>query len=149
MVPRSGLRKALSNFFEPTLDRQIDSLLETTLSQLLDCPPKAARNTADATDLAIDVIVPEYDCGEFSLPNWAGYFVPLVWRPSITVTGRLYVIDSGETISKATVKHSVGWLSFGRKVVSPPKLLGFQSYMTDADMERMTTEAAVKLLSKL
>lgn len=148
VVPRSGLRNVVSNL-APALDRKIDGVVESTLLQLLDCPAKSSRTSTRANDLALDVVIPEHNYGEFMLPHWEGHFAPLVWRPSITVTGRLYLIESGETVSRATVKHSVSWSLWGKKIASLPKLLRFQSYMSDADMERLTTEAVVKFLSKL
>lgn len=148
VVPRSGIRKFVSSL-APALDQRVDGVVEDTLLQLLDCPPKSLRKNAKPTDLALDVVVPEYDYGQFLFPQLGGYFVPLIWRPHITITGRLYVIDTGETISKATVKHSVSWSLWGKTALSVPKLLRIKSNMSDADMDRLTTEAFVKLLSKM
>ncbi len=148
VVPGSGLKKFVSTL-TPSFERQTEDIVEKTLCQLLDLPAKTSRQQQVETDMALDVIVPEYNFGELLLCEVGLFTIPFVWRPSITVTGRLYAIDSGKTVYAATVKHSPSWLSWGRKTLSFSKLMGIQANMSDADMERMTTEAIVELLSKV
>ncbi|MCB1386055.1 MAG: hypothetical protein KDJ80_08965 [Nitratireductor sp.] len=131
------------------LESQRGSVVEETLRQLLDLPHRLSREPKVATDLALDVTVPEYNFGD-ALVFDAGVFVfPLAWRPSITVTGRLYKIDSGETIEAVTVKHTLNWLRWVGKILSVPRLLRIRASTSNADMARLTTEAVVKLLSKI
>lgn len=152
VVPRAGLRKFVSSI-HPPLDRQFDQnqgeVVEETLRSLLELAPKSERDPELETDLAIDIIVPEYDFGEFLVLSAGNFSFPVTWRPSILVTGRLYEIGSGKTINATTVKHSVSWPSWGGKILSLTKLLRFHSFMSRADMERLTTEAYIKLLSKI
>ncbi len=148
VVPRSGLKKGISDL-APSLTGPSDNVVEDTLCQLLDLPPKPPGVSATASDLALDVIVPEYDFGEFMLFNVGAFNVPFIWKPHITITGRLYEIGSGATIYAATVKHTVSWLSWGKTIFSLQKMFRIKANMSNDDVRRLTIEAATKLLSKI
>lgn len=152
VAPRGSWKKFVSGI-HPPLDRQFDQkqggVVEETLQKLLELPPKAARNPMLDTDVALDIIVPEYDFGEFLVLSAGNFSFPVTWRPSILVTGRLYEIGSGKTIYATTIKHSLCWPSWGKKVFSLSKLLRIHSFMNRAEMDRLTTEAYIKLLSKI
>lgn len=148
VVPRSGLKKLFSNL-SPPLEHQGEAAVEKFLRQLVDLPPQSSRNPRHATDMALDIIVPEHDYGEFMLYGVGNYGIPFIWRPGITITGRLYVIDSRETVFSATVKHTLSWSSWAKRVSSFSKFMRIRANMSDADIEHFVTEAVVKLLSKV
>ncbi|KAG1668177.1 hypothetical protein GQR58_017954 [Nymphon striatum] len=145
-------RFSTKNFFSTDLsnfEQQQNTFVEEALHESLNLPLKSSRQNGMATDRALDIIVTELNFGAFEQYCINNFNIPILWRPSISLTARLYSIDSDETIFATTIKHTVSWFSWIANMYSLKKIFSFQSQMTKTDIDRMTIEATLKLLTSI
>ncbi|WP_136656295.1 hypothetical protein [Nitratireductor sp. XY-223] len=89
-------------------------LIEHSLLEILSLPNLSQRGSANADDLAIDITVSDYDLGCFQLLYAHQFSVPLVWRPEVIMTARVYAPGSNNTICAHTVRYKPGWIKWIR-----------------------------------
>ncbi|MEM1378354.1 MAG: hypothetical protein AAGG69_13295 [Pseudomonadota bacterium] len=148
VVPRSGLKKILENN-SSTLSEYDDDIIQTTLTSFLQLPDASEQATFESNDLGLDIIVPEFEFGSVGLAHAGPIIVPLNWRAKLTMTARLFEIETNQTIRSATVKHIQPMSQFLKKLRSPGRLLSFERNLSAEEVERMIIHVAVQLLRKV
>ena len=127
----------------------LDTELRTALTELFSLPPISSRETPRESDLALDVIIPEFQAGQF-LPLDAGpVMIPIMWRPKVKVGGRLYVIDTGETRWTHTVSEKLKWRDTFKRVFTLSAVFWGRSPFTADDTKRLFYAASIRLLEKI
>ena len=129
--------------------KDIDTELRTALTDLFALPPVSCRETPRDSDLALDVIIPEFQAGQFLPINAGPVLVPIMWRPKVKVGARLYVIDTGETRSTHTVSEKLRWRETCRRVLSPKAIFWGSPAFSADDTKRLFYAACIKLLERV
>lgn len=129
--------------------KDLDTEMRTALTGLFTLPPISDRETPRDSDLALDVVIPEFQAGQI-LPVEAGpVFIPIMWRPKVKVGARLYVIDTGQTRSTYSVTEKFGWAEFGKRLFSLNTLLQVHAPFTPDDTKKLFYKACIKLLERI
>ncbi len=124
-------------------------LIERTLRDVMALPPASDRDPAASSDLAIDITVSDYDMGALMLFSYFGPPIPIAWRPEVTMTARVYEIDSDKTIFAHTVKQKLEWRMWLRKIRNPKALIGIDALMKPEDVGYLVRKTCVKLLKRV
>ena len=129
--------------------KDLDTEMRSALTGLFTLPYISDRETPRGSDLALDVVIPEFQVGQF-LPLEAGpVIIPIMWRPKVKLGARLYVIDTGQTRSTYTVTEKFGWMEFGKRLFSLNTLLQVHAHFTPDDTKRLFYKASIKLLERI
>lgn len=157
VVPRSDLKRHLEfpGFHSAygLLDRDdVDTDLREALRDLFALPPAAGRDPKLDSDLALDVFIPKYQRGAF-LPLAVGSaIIPLCWRPKVTITARLYCIETGKTRASYVVNEKARWSEYIRRI---PRLAALflvndvEAVFTSQEIQRLFYQGAIRLLQKV
>jgi len=127
----------------------LDSELRTALTELFSLPPISSRETPKESDLALDVIIPEFQAGQFLPVNAGPVMIPIMWRPKVKVGGRLYVIDTGETRCTHTVSEQLKWRDTLKRVLTPSAVFWGHPPFTPDDTKKLFYAASIKLLETI
>lgn len=111
IAPRSGFKSTneqLTVFNRKKED--FDEGLRRNLEDIFALPLAINVSDPKSTDLVIDVVVPDFQGGEFAFGDLWLIPVAVMWRPNVKVAARLYYLKSQKTKKKflVTQKMSVG-----------------------------------------
>jgi len=163
VVPRSDFKRhfeqikisRIFDIFGSSETEDLDAELYAALADLFALPPVSSREHAKDSDLALDVIIPKFQRGEF-LPVHVGHlaipFIPFLWRPKVTIAARLVHIDSGQTKAAYVLTQKLEWKAFLKRILSLEALMwGARSgpLFTTDDSRRLFYMACIRVLEKL
>ncbi|MGI9415095.1 MAG: hypothetical protein ACR2PM_15580 [Hyphomicrobiales bacterium] len=157
VAPRTDFKRffestAVTSIFDITgllNPEDLDGEIRKALTGLFTLPPISSRDPPKDSDLALDVIVPKFQSGEFIPVPVHRIIIPFFWRPKLTVAARLYVVETGQTLSTYSVTEKVGWKDYGKRLVSPYRMLDIEPMFTADDSKRLLYKACIKLLEKI
>lgn len=163
VVPRSDFKRhfeevswrRILDFFGSSKTEDLDTELHTALADLFALPPVASREQPKDSDLALDVVIPKFQGGEF-LPVDVGQavipFIPFMWRPKVTVAARLVHIDSGQTRAAYVLTQKLEWMAYFKRILSLEDFFWEsrgESLFTANDTRRLFYMACIRVLEKL
>ena len=111
-------------------------------------PTVSSWDPGGNVDLAIDITVSDYDMGEFMLLPWVPATIPVAWRPEISMTARVYVIDSDKTVFAHTVNQKLAWKVWLRRTCNPMAFFCFRSQLNPDDVRHLARKTCKKLLKR-
>ncbi len=124
-------------------NEDLDSSLRHSLKEIFSLP--SAQNIEDPknTDLVLDVVVPKFQSGDALDLSLGDIGIPLMWRPKITISSRLYYLNTDSVTEKMKFSQYIGRLFTWRAV------LRFRPVFDSEDMEYLLYQACHKLLVKM
>lgn len=148
VVPRSDLKRHLDQweYLDP---EEPDTQVRQMLEEIFTLPRAADIDNPEKNDLVLDVIIPKFQLGEL-LPMDAGQFwIPLIWRPQVTVSSRLYYLKTGKTMATFHATQKLAWREYLKAVLRPQSLLGLRAPFGNGDIEYLLNLACQKILLKM
>ncbi|AJQ94866.1 hypothetical protein [Gynuella sunshinyii] len=148
VVPRTGIKKHFDQWgaFEST---DLDSSLSMNLKSIFSLPLASEVDSPRKTDLVIDVVVTKFQAGE-ALGCTAGDFgFPVMWRPKVSVSSRLYYLVSGATKSTFSQTEKMSLTQYLNRIFSWRAFWRFRPIFDSKDLEYLLYQACNKLLLKI
>lgn len=119
------------------------------LEDLFSLPKAAEVEDPNASDLVLDVIVPKFQVGGMFDFSAGDVSFPIMWRPKITITARLYYLTTGQIKSMYTVTEKYSSTAFLKRVFSLRAIFNHKPVFDADDLEYLLYKACHKLLAKI
>jgi len=151
IVPRTGIKPRFDQF-GVFGNEELDTSLRATLHEIFSLPLASEVHAPLATDLGLDVFIPTFQAGgvwNLSLGGDIPIFFPFFWRPKITVTCRLYYLQSQRTKRAFSVTKKMRWREFLGRQFTLRALFNFRPTFDSEDMNRLLKLACHSMLDKL
>ncbi len=147
VVPREGF-KTMDEWW--LLGREdFDSVLRQKLLEIFSLPHVSSIDDPRDTDLAIDVVVPDYRVGfEGEIIAW-GFLIPLMWRPRVEIRSRLFNIQTGKTLQVFSAVQKIPWRDFFSRAFSLRGLFRITPLFTPDELEYLLLLASESLLRQM
>lgn len=148
IVPDTGTSSDPSRWSISIVPEDYDGVINDVMRDLIALPPVSSRSSGQDGDLALDVTLVDADPGFAALAELTVIAVPIFRRPKVTLTARLYVIDTGEAFHAVTVHRTLKWLSCLKKTMNPLILFQIRAGFSADEMGLLVGQALVDLISK-
>lgn len=140
----SWLQKNLDSNYQ-----NIESRLVQFLKNVITLPNVLSITDPRPNDLAIDLLVPDFDTGDAGgTLNFGDLGIPLFSRPKSTVKCRIYRIDTLEVINEVSKTETMGFFRYLSCTLSLKSFLGF-SGINARDFEYLVGKATLKCLEQI
>jgi hypothetical protein len=146
VVPRSHLRRSLENNLYA--GESLEDSLHSHLNTIFDIPLASECTSPNKTDLAIDVIIENFQAGNFLEMHTGEFSFPIIWRPKIKIASRLYNINTGKTKIAVLVTIKLPWKEYLSRLFTWRAILGFRPMFDAEDMKILLSQACLRLLQK-
>jgi hypothetical protein len=152
VVPRAGMKPRLDQWgmFQ---QEELETPLHATLQQLFSLPPASAVRDPLPTDLGLDVFVPSFQAGDFLSVSLGDLGIPIfwvfMWRPKVTVTCRLYSLQTRETKVTYSVTKKMPWREYVSRLLTLRAFFRFRPIFSADDLNHLLCLACHSLLNKL
>lgn len=127
----------------------LDQALLGDLAEWLSFPTAASVETAQATDMAFDVVLQGHRFGSATDLSLGTVGLPMYWRPKIRLAVRLYHLQSNKTKTTFHVTQKMPWSVYLRRVLSWPVLVGLEQPGRRSDLKALLHQARDKLTTRL
>lgn len=148
VAPRSDIKKHLDQWgmFK---NEDLDSSLCKNLKEIFSLP--SAQNVEDPkkSDLVLDIVVPKFQSGDAWDLSLGEIGIPLMWRPKITISSRLYYINTEKTKATFSVTEKMKFSQYIGRLFTWRAILRFRPIFNSGDMEYLLYQACHKLLIKM
>lgn len=148
VAPRSDIKRHLDQWgmFK---NEDLDSSLRHSLKEIFSLP--SAQNIEDPknTDLVLDVIVPKFQSGDAWDLSLGDIGIPIMWRPKITISSRLYYLNTEKTKVTFSVTEKMKFSQYIGRLLTWRAVLRFRPVFDSKDMEYLLYQACHKLLLKM
>jgi len=145
-------RRDLKRYFEVWDgfgNADLDSVLHKRLTEIFSFAPVQCVNSPLPTDLVLDVVIPEFQSGAACEVSMGDIWLPLLWRPKVTVSSRLYYLKNEKKKATFSVTEKMKWSEYFARVFTLKSFFGFGSTFDEKDIEYLLFQACEKLLIKL
>jgi len=151
VVPRAGIKQIDQwGIFQ---GEELETPLQTSLQEIFSLPPASEVHNPLPSDLGLDVFVPSFQSGDacgFSLGDIGiPVFWLFLWRPKVTVTCRLYSLQSQESKYVYSVTQKMPWREYVSRLLTLRALFRFRPIFSAEDLNRLLGLACHSLLNKL
>jgi hypothetical protein len=148
VVPRTDIKRHLDQWgMFQTEDPETS--ISQSLQEIFSLPSVQPVEEPKNNDLVLDVIVTKYQLGDAWGLSLGDYGIPLLWRPKITVSSRLYYLKSKKTKATFLVTEKMKFGKFVGRLFTWRAFLGFRPVFDSKDMEYLLYQACHKLLLKM
>lgn len=151
VVPRSDIKRHIDQRgWSRREDLEIP--LQTNLRETFSLPVASEVSDPLPTDLGLDVYIPSFQSGDaagFSLDLGVPIFWIFLWRPKVTVTCRLYYLQSQETKDVYSVTQKMPWREYASRLFTWRAIFRFRPIFSAEDLNRLLDLACHSLLNKL
>lgn len=130
-------------------DSNLDTPLQATLQEIFALPSASEVTLPTSTDLALDVLIPKFQSGDYWDVSMGEIGIPIFWRPRITVVARLYYLKSKNTKRTFTVTQKMPWGEFMGRLFTWRAVFRLRPTFDAEDMNRLLYFACHSLLAKL
>lgn len=152
VVPRADMKPRLDQWgmFQ---QEELEAPLYATLQQVFSLPPASEVRDSLPTDLGLDVFVPSFQSGDFWSVSLGNLGIPIfwvfMWRPKVTVTCRLYSLQTRETKATYSVTQKMPWREYVSRLLTLRALLRFRPIFSADDLNHLLYLACHSLLNRL
>jgi hypothetical protein len=146
VVPRSCLRRNLENNLYT--GESLEDALNNHLNIIFDIPLASECITPNKTDLAIDVIIENFQAGNYLEIHAVDFSFPIIWRPKIKIASRIYNINTGKTKKTVLVTIKLSWKEYFSRLFTWRAIFGFRPMFDAKDMTILLSRACLQLLQK-
>jgi hypothetical protein len=152
IVPRTGIKPHFDQF-GVFGNEELETSLRAALHEIFSLPPASEVLAPLPTDLGLDVFIPSFQAGgvwnlslgDSNIP----IFFPFFWRPKITVTCRLYYLQSQKTKRAFSVTKKMRWREFFGRQFTLRAFFNYRPTFDAEDMKRLLNLACHSVLDKL
>ncbi len=140
VTPRLGIKR----FFEFGWESEkIDDVIKGWIVGFIDFPE---AGDTKINGHILDIAVVKYQFGS-DAALWSDPILPIFWRPSITIYGRLRT-SNGKVIKKGWVKKSMPWINFIKKVIFPRgwEWIWRSSPIQESDMKLLVGQCLIEVV---
>jgi len=147
VVPRGYLKRSLENNLYT--GESLEDSLEVFLNETFDMPLASECAIPNKTDLAIDVIIENFQAGNYLDLHAGDFSFPIFWRPKIEIASKLYIMSTGETKNSVSITVKLPWKEYFSRLFTWRAFFGFRPMFDTEDMEKLLARACLQLLQKL
>jgi hypothetical protein len=144
IAPRTDIKR---HFEFDTKD--VENGIRQSLKEIFALPSAQHVKEPSSTDLGLDVIVTKFQSGICEQILLGDFWLPLFWRPSVTVSSRLYLLKSERTKATLTVTERMTWRSYIRHLFTWRSIFRFGPPCHKNDMDILLYQACQKILVKM
>lgn len=148
VVPRTDIKRHIDQWGMLN-DSNLDIPLHVTLQEIFALPPASKVTLPTSTDLALDVLIPSFQSGDYWEVSLGEIGIPIFWRPKIIVAARLYSLKSKKTKRTFTVTQKMPWGEFVGRLFTWRAVFRLRPTFDAEDMNRLLYFACHSLLDKL
>ena len=148
VAPRADIKRHIDQWgmFET---EDLDSGLRQSLKEIFSLPLAIEVKEPTNSDLGLDVIVPKFQSGDAWDLALGEIGLPLLWRPKIIVSSRLFYLKSDKTKSTFSVTQKMKWNQYFRRYFTLRAILRWRPMFDKQDMDYLLYQACHKLLLKM
>lgn len=148
VAPRSDIKRHLDQWgmFK---SEDLDSSLRQNLKEIFSLPSADEVVEPKSNDLVLDVVVPMFQSGDAWDLSFGEIVIPLMWRPKLTVSSRLYYLKSEKTKATFSVTEKMRFGQYISRLFTWRAILRFRPVFDSKDMEYLLYQACQKLLMKM
>jgi len=148
VAPRSDIKRHLDQWgmFK---DEDLDTSLRQNLQDIFSLPPAESVKDVQNTDLVLDVVVPKFQSGDAWDLSLGEIGIPIMWRPKITISSRLYYLNTDKTKVTFSVTEKMKFRQYLGRLFTWRAVLRFRPVFDSEDMEYLLYQACHKLLLKM
>ena len=115
---------------------------------IFDIPLASECIIPNKTDLAMDVIIENFQAGNFLEMHAGDFSFPIIWRPKIKIASKLYNINTGKTKIAILVTIKLPWKEYFSRLFTWRAFFGFRPMFDANDMKILLSQACLQLLQK-
>ena len=148
VAPRTDIKRHLEDWtWQP--QENLGVHLQRSLESIFTLPLVSEDEEPTKQDYVLDVIVQKYQSGDFLYAYGGDVVLPLLWRPKVTVCGRLSNLKTKKIKSTYTVTEKCTWGQYIGSIVQPQALLGIKPAFGTQVIEYLLNQACYKLLVEM
>lgn len=148
VVPRDDFKR-WSEEWALIESTELEPGIYQSLREIFTFPKLSDISDKQSNDLVIDIMVPDYQGGDF----WSGSFGEIaflyLWRPRVKIAARLYNRISGKTVMTSTVTEKMAWSYYLGRLWSWRGFTRLKPLFDSEDMDYLLSQASHKLLLKI
>lgn len=147
VIPGSDL-----SFVEKWVYNELENLdvrLQARLREIITLPHTPTAREAEADDLAIDIVVPKYETGDWGHGSIGDFGLLLFWRPRIKITARIFEVRTDKTVSTFSLVQKMPWLYYFGRIFRLSSWFSIRSGFKPEDFECMLIIGLMRLLDKM
>ncbi|MDH5178086.1 MAG: hypothetical protein OEZ39_16395 [Gammaproteobacteria bacterium] len=148
VAPRTDFKRHLDQRGS-LIHEDLDSSLRQNLKEIFSLPSASEAGEPGSNDLVLDVIVPKFQSGDSWSLSVDDFEVPLMWRPKVTVSSRLYYLKTEKTKATFTVTEKMKIGQYISRLFTWRAFLRVRPVFDANDMELLLYKACHKLLVKM
>ncbi len=150
VAPRSDFKSSIEQWtlFNKNVE-DFDETLRKSLEEIFTLPLAIDVSEPKATDLVLDVIVPDYQGGEFALDGTALFPLAAIWRPKVKVASRLYYLKSKKTKKKFLITQKMTMKEYLNRSFSWRGFIRFKPLFDSEDLDQLIGMACYDLLKEV
>ncbi len=148
MAPRSDIKRHIDQWgiFK---NEDLDSNLRKNLKEIFSLPLAQNVKEPKKSDLVLDIVVPKFQSGDTLDLSLGDIGIPLMWRPKITISSRLYNLNTERTKATFSVTEKMDFGQYISRIFSWRAVFRFRPIFDSRDMEYLLYQACHKLLLKM
>ena len=148
VAPRTDIKRHLEDWsWQP--QENLGAHLQRSLESIFTLPLASEHEDPTKHDYVLDVIVQKYQSGDFWYAYGGDIAFPFLWRPKVTVCGRLYNLKTKKIKSTYTVTEKCTWGQYIGSIIQPQALFGIKPAFGSDVIEYLLNQACYKLLLKM
>lgn len=148
VAPRTDLKKQTDQWgmFK---QEDLDSSLRQNLKDIFSLPLASDISNPRDNDLVLDIVIPKFQSGDALDLSLGDIGIPLIWRPKLTLSSRLYSLKSEKTIATFSVTEKMRLGQYLSRFLTWRAFLHFRPLFDSKDMEYLLYQACHRLLLKM
>lgn len=147
VVPRNELKRFDEwGFFK---GEPLDDEIREKFEQLFSLPRIPEGKAVNDTDLALEIVVPNIQGGEFTSAQISPFDIPIFWRPKVSIKARLFFINSKKTKASFEVNEKMPWSEYFSRVLSIRGIIRYKPLFDAKELEPMVYKACSKLIYQM
>lgn len=148
VAPRADLKRYLDQL--GVFQREdLDTALRKELKEIFSLLPVEVAPEPKGSDLVLDVMVEKFQSGDAWSFDFGGFGIPLLWRPKITVSARLYWLKSEKNKATFSRTEKLALSRYFGRLLTWRGLLRFRPLFGAEDIKLLLHQACYGLLRKV
>lgn len=123
--------------------------IRQSLTEIFTLPSAQHVKEPSSTDLGLDVIVTKFQLGFCDQVSLGDFWLLLFWRPSVTVSSRLFLLKSERTKATLTVTEKMKWHLYVKHLFAWHGLFPSRAQIYRRNMDILLYQACQKILQKM
>ena len=148
VAPRTDIKRFLDQWGMLKTEN-LDSNLRHSLKEIFSLPSPQDIKEPKNTDLVLDIVVPKIQPGDAWDLSLGEVGFPIIWRPKITISSRLYYLKTEKTKATFSVTEKMRFSQYIGRLFTWRAILRFRPVFDYEDMEYLLYQACHKLLKKI